>query len=137
MSVYRPFKGGQWLYFPVRPSARLVWFLLQRMGNQQQSRPFRVIAPKLGPVSILLLYPNYLVSVGDTITVRGSGFTPTGNTVQIGSAVVENLSSPDRHTIKVQAPAAGELGFIPGMKIYSATVTSASGQTNSISFADR
>jgi len=96
-----------------------------------------VIAPKLGAVSILLLYPNYLASVGDTITVRGSGFTPTGNTVQIGSAVVENLSSPDRHTIKVQAPAAGELSFIPGMKIYSATVTSASGQSNSISFADR
>ena len=107
------------------------------MGNQQQSRPFRVIAPKLGPVSILLLYPNYLVSVGDTITVRGSGFTPTENTVQIGSAVVENLSSPDGHMITFQAPAAAGLSFVHGIKIYSATVTNANGQSNSISFGYR
>ncbi|PYU59683.1 MAG: hypothetical protein DMG55_13125, partial [Acidobacteria bacterium] len=92
---------------------------------------------KPGPVSILLLYPNYGVSVGDTITVRGSGFTPTENTVQIGSAVVENLSSPDGHMITFQAPAAAGLSFVHGIKIYSATVTNANGQSNSISFGYR
>ena len=51
---------------------------------------FTVAAPKPNPVSISLLYPNYLVSEGDAITVRGDGFTSSGNTVLVnGKALKE------------------------------------------------
>jgi len=55
----------------------------------------------------------YLVSAGNTITVRGSGFTSTGNTVKIGSAVVNDFSSADRKTFTLQAPApsAGQVDY--------------------------
>lgn len=81
-----------------------------------------------------LLYPNYLVSEGDTITVRGSGFTSTGNTIKIGSTVVTNLSSPDGKTITFQAPGPAGSSFIPGIRIYHASLSNANGQSNSISF---
>jgi hypothetical protein len=95
---------------------------------------FTVATPKPNPVSISLLYPNYLVSEGDAITVRGDGFTSSGNTVQIGSAKVTNISSPDGKTIAFQAPAPAGSSFIRGIRIYNAWVFNANGQSNSISF---
>jgi IPT/TIG domain-containing protein len=103
-------------------------------GISSNPVPFTVTAPKPNPVSILLLYPNYLVLGGDTITVRGSGFTSNGNTVQIGSLIVPNLPSPDGKTITFQAPAPGDGSFIPGLRIFYARVFNANGQSNSISF---
>jgi hypothetical protein len=93
-----------------------------------------VAAPKPSPVSISLLYPNYLVSEGDTITVRGHGFTSSGNAVQIGSARVTNLSSADGKTITLQTPAPAGSSFIRGIRIYNASVYNANGHSNSISF---
>jgi len=132
-----PDGSTNWCGVPIPPAAYQISVTVPGWGVSSNPVSFTVIAPKPGPVSILLLYPNYGVSVGDTITVRGSGFTPTENTVQIGSAVVENLSSPDGHMITFQAPAAAGLSFVHGIKIYSATVTNANGQSNSISFAYR
>ncbi|HEY6945475.1 MAG TPA: IPT/TIG domain-containing protein [Candidatus Acidoferrum sp.] len=86
------------------------------------------------PVSILLLYPNQLVSPGDVITIRGSGFAPTDNTVEIGSAVINNLSSADGKTITFQAPAPVGESFIRGVRNYWASVSNANGKSNSISF---
>jgi hypothetical protein len=88
-------------------------------------------------VSISLRYPNYLVSAGDTITVRGQGFTSSGNAMQIGSAKTTNLSSPDGKIITFQAPAPAGSSFIQGIRIYNASVSNANGQSNSISFEYR
>lgn len=95
---------------------------------------FTVTTPKSSPVSISLIYPNSLVSPGDTITVRGSGFTANGDTVRIGSAVVSDLFSPDGKTIRFKAPAPRGNSFLPGSRIYEASVSNANGQSNSISF---
>jgi hypothetical protein len=108
-------------------------------GSGVYSNPvlFTVAEPKPSPVSILLIYPNYLVSAGDAITVRGSGFTSTGNTVKIGSAVVNDLSSADGRTITFQAPASSGDSFIRGIRIYRAFVSDANGESNSINFGYR
>lgn len=37
-----------------------------------------VTPPAKTPITIALIYPAYGVAAGDTITVRGSGFTRTG-----------------------------------------------------------
>ena len=37
---------------------------------------------------------------GDTVAIRGGGFTPTGNTVRAGYAVLDSMSSPDGATIQ-------------------------------------
>lgn len=99
--------------------------------------PFRIIAPKPAPVSISLLYPNQFVSPGDTITVRGTGFTATGNKVRIGASVVENISSPDGHSITFAAPEPSGTSSLPVLKIYDASVSNASGESNSIIFGYR
>jgi len=38
-------------------------------------------------------------SVGTEVKITGSGFTPTGNTVYVGYAVIKNLPSPDGKTL--------------------------------------
>ncbi len=89
------------------------------------------------PVSIVLLYPNYLVSPGDTVAVRGKGFTPTGNAVKIGDAVVSNVLSPDGTTLTFQAPLPAGTSFIPGLAYYNASVSNAKGESNCITFVYR
>lgn len=92
-------------------------------------------------VSITLLYPNSLVSVGEVVTIRGRGFTATDNTVMIGSAVVPGLPSPDGKTISFRAPDPEGTSFIRGIRIFNAifnaTITNANGKSNSISFGYR
>jgi hypothetical protein len=90
---------------PIPPATYQVSVTAEGFGVGSNPVPFSIVAPKPSPVSISLIYPNYLVSAGNTITVRGSGFTSTGNTVKIGSAVVNDLSSADGKTITPQAPA--------------------------------
>lgn len=119
---------------PIPPGTYQIWVAAEGSGIISNSVPLMVTEPKPSPVSVSRLYPNQLVSADDTITVRGSGFTSTGNTVQIGSAVVANLNSPDRKTIVFQAPTPAGESFIPGIRIYKASVSNANGQSNSISF---
>jgi IPT/TIG domain len=99
--------------------------------------PFTVTAPKPFPVAISLMYPTAFVSVGDTITVRGSNFTATGNTVRIGSALVSDLSSPDGKSITFRAPEPPVGGGIQDTQTFDASVFNANGESNSISFAYR
>jgi hypothetical protein len=80
---------------PLPPATYRLSVTAAGTGISSNSVSLIVAAPKPSPVSISLLYPNYLVSEGDTITVRGHGFTSSGNAVQIGSARVTNLSSAD------------------------------------------
>ena len=98
---------------------------------------FTITAPQPPPVSIVLLYPNGLVSPGDTITVRGSGFTPTGNTVHIGSATVAGITSPDGKTITFTAPAPQGTSFMPRLQYFQASISNANGQSNSVVFSYR
>jgi hypothetical protein len=119
---------------PLPPATYQISVTAGGSGISSDSVSFTVATPKPSPVSISLLYPNYLVSEGDAITVRGDGFTSSGNTVQIGSAKVTNISSPDGKTIAFQAPAPAGSSFIRGIRIYNAWVFNANGQSNSISF---
>ena len=88
-------------------------------------------------VWITLLYPNSLVSAGDVVTIHGRGFSVTDNTVKIGLTVVTGLSSSDGRTISFRAPYPNGASFIRGIKIFTATVTNANGQSNSMSFGYR
>jgi hypothetical protein len=119
---------------PISP--RTYHIMVNLVGTGVSSKPvlFTVDPSAPTPVSILLLYPNRGVSPGDVITVRGSGFAPTGNTVEIGSAIVTNLSSVDGKTITFQVPAPAGESFIGGIRIYWASVSNANGKSNSISF---
>ena len=119
---------------PIPPRKYHIMVNLEGTGVSSNSVAFTVAPSTATRVSILLLYPNQFVSPGDVITVRGSGFAPTGNTVEIGSSVIRNLSSLDGKTITFQAPAPAGESFIRGTRIYRASVSNASGQSNSILF---
>lgn len=119
---------------PIPPGRYRIMVNLDGEGVLSNSVDFTVAPPKPTGVSILLLYPNYGVSPGETITVRGSGFTPTSNTVEIGAAVVRNLHSSDGKTITFQAPAPAGESLFHGIRIYRASVSNANGRSNSISF---
>jgi hypothetical protein len=119
---------------PMPPATYQVSVTGEGSGVYSNPVPLTVTEPKPNPVSILLMYPNSLISAGNTITVRGSGFTPTGNTVEIGSAVVNDISSADGGTITFQAPSPSGDSFIRGIRICEASVSNANGESNSISF---
>ena len=110
---------------------------LEGEGISSNSVPFTVTPPAPRPVSILLMYPTQIVSAGDTITVRGSGFTSTGNTVKIGSALVERISSADGKTLTFPAPALSEDNFRHGIRRFKASILNANGESNAIFFAYR
>jgi hypothetical protein len=104
-----------------------------RMGViQSNAAPITITAPESTPVSISLIYPNLLVSQGDLITIRGKGFTPSENRVQVGDMIVDNIFSNDGETLTFRAPA--QLGWA-ACKRFSACETSVSnaiGKSNSI-----
>lgn len=119
---------------PIPPARYQISVTAEGFGISSNPVPFTITAPKPSPVSISLVYPNYLVSEGNTITVRGSGFTSTGNTVKIGSAVVNEISSSDGNTITFRAPAPSGDSLIRGIRTYKASVSNANGESNSITF---
>jgi len=96
-----------------------------------------ITAPNPTPVSISSLYPNG-GSPGETITVRGKGFTPTGNTVKVGGSLVPNVPSPDGETLTFQAPAPSGAELVTsGAYLHAsvqASVENAKGKSNSIAF---
>ncbi len=96
-----------------------------------------VLAPKPTPVSISMFYPNYMVEPDESITVRGKGFTATGNTVKIGSAVVSDVPSPNGTTLTFPAPMPAGTSFIPGLAYYMASVANSNGESNSITVVYR
>jgi hypothetical protein len=119
---------------PMPPATYQISVTFDGSGVSSKPVSLTVTAPKPNPVSISLMYPNYVVSAGNTITVRGSGFTSSGNTVQIGSAVVNNLSSLDGKTVIFQAPAPTGSSLFHGLRIYKASMSNANGESNAISF---
>jgi hypothetical protein len=119
---------------PMPPATYEISVTAEGSGVYSNPVPFTIAEPKPSPVSILLIFPNYLVSAGDTITVRGSGFTSTGNTVKIGSAVLQDIPSPDSKTITFKAPAPSGDSFIRGIRAYKASVSNGNGESDSITF---
>jgi hypothetical protein len=93
---------------------------------------FSVTPPRPAAVSVSLIYPNYMILPGETITIKGAGFTPSGNTVVIGSAVISNLASPDGQTIAFEAPVPA--GVTPSNYVlkFQASVSNANGISNPI-----
>lgn len=122
---------------PILPGIYHIMVDLEGTGVQSNLAAFTVVPLPPTPVSILLLYPNNLVLVGDKITVRGSGFTPTGNTVHIGFAILSNISSVDGKTITFRAPMPTGKSSFPGIQIYEAFVSNGNGKSNSIALGYR
>ena len=120
---------------PTPPAIYKLW--ISAGGVNMAPVPFTVTAAKPTSVVISLMYPTSFVSAGDTVTVRGSGFTVSGNSVRIGSAVVDNLSSHDGKTITFRAPEPAEEEHTQGMQVFRASVSNANGESNSISFSYR
>jgi len=81
-------------------------YQVQVLGSMVQSNrvPFSVLPPTPTPVTISMLYSGHGISPGKTITVRGTGFTVSGNTVRIGNSEVTNVPSSDGHTLTFAAP---------------------------------
>jgi hypothetical protein len=131
----RPGKTGIFCGKPIPQGAYELWASAGEVNSN--SVQLTVLPAKDTAVAIILLYPNLFVSPGDLITIRGRGFTPSGNTVKIGAAVVSDLSSSDGKTLTFPAPAPAGVSLIPSIKIYSATVANTAGQSNSISFGYR
>ena len=94
--------------------------------------PFSVTAQSPTPVRIILLSPAYYVRPGDFVTLRGSGFTPTANTVHIGSVVLPNLSSADG-AIRFPVPDAASAPF----DTVPVFVSNANGVSNVLTLARR
>jgi hypothetical protein len=101
------------------------------------SMSFTITLPKPGPVTLSPMYPTSFVSPGDTITVRGSGFTPSGNSVRIGSAVANDLHSPDGKTITFRAPDPEGSAYVPSLRTDKAWVLHADGESKAIWFQYR
>lgn len=117
---------------PMPPGTYHISLTAEGTGVYSNAVQLKITAPKPTSVSILLIYPNYVVSPGDLITVRGSGFRESGNTVKIGAAVVGNVPSPDGKTLTFQAPLPAGASFYPGLRIYYASVLNAYGESNPI-----
>jgi hypothetical protein len=95
--------------------------------------PFTVLAPPPSAVSLLLLYPAYYVQLGDFVTLRGKGFTPTGNTVHVGSLLVPNLASAN-DSIRFPVPDAAVPHSSPTFPVF---VSNAKGVSNALALAYR
>ncbi len=117
---------------PLTPGAYKISVWAEGSGVSSNAVSLTVL-PTPTAVVITLLYPNSFVKPGDTITVHGVGFTPTGNTVKIGSSVVDSMQSPSRKTITFQAPAPTGDSFVYGNRVYQASVSNSNGESNSIS----
>jgi hypothetical protein len=112
-------------------------YKIQVVGEMVRSNDvtLTVTAPKGASVSISLLYPNNGVLPGDTIRVRGQGFTRTGNTVKIGSAVVSNVPSPDGSSLEFEAPLPAGDSLIRGQYYFEASVANERGKSNAIALS--
>ncbi len=89
-----------------------------------------VTAPPPTAITLLLLYPAEFVQGGDTITIRGRGFTATGNTVHFGSTLIPDLSS-DHGSIRFTVPNNTQL-WSPRFDVF---VSNANGTSNALSLA--
>jgi hypothetical protein len=117
---------------PIPPGTYHLYASLASAALESEGVSVTIKASATGPVSILLLYPDSLIRPDQPITVRGEGFTPTGNTVQIGTAVVENVPSTDGKTLVFKAPKPAGPTLLPHFPGFEAFVSNANGKSNPI-----
>ena len=101
-------------------------------GARPQANPptLTEIVPASGPAG-----PAYPLHV----TIRGTGFMPTGNVVRFGPVTIPNVSSPDGSRIMFYAPKAmPSRGEVPPAALtpgdYPVAVTNSAGTSNALSF---
>jgi hypothetical protein len=119
---------------PLVPATYHISVIAESNSLSSESLPFTITRLPPGAVSISLLYPNYLVSPGTPITVRGSGFTATGNSVKIGSSVMSNIASPDGTSLTFRAPDPEGISLFKSLHIYEVTISNPNGTSNPIIF---
>lgn len=86
------------------PSGR--YALSATNGNGAMSTGLSFFVKKEGaPVPSIASVSPERTTPGQTITISGSGFAPTGNTVGFGYASVAGVASPDGKTLTVSVPA--------------------------------
>jgi len=84
-----------------------------------------------GTPTISLLSPN-VGAVGASVTIFGSGFSTSGNTVHFGNGVITGLGSPDGRSVSFTVPAqiTGYGSQVVGLGTYYVSVTNAAGYTS-------
>lgn len=84
-----------------------------------------------GPLSVSYLSPNS-GAVGQSVTVFGSGFSATNNSVRFGNGVIANISSNDGRTLTFTVPSTltGFGSQAVTLGTYYVAVTNALGQTS-------
>jgi IPT/TIG domain/Family of unknown function (DUF6298) len=142
--VYQPGSGsfsvtlpaGSYSYEWFNPSTRAVAATgtVSVTGTSKSFNPpfsgdavlYLVSQPAPPPPSISSIAPTSAAR-GASVTVSGAHFTATGNTVNVGTAKVQNLSS-DGATVVFIVPKPAKAGST------TVTVTNANGQSNSVPF---
>ncbi len=94
------------------------------------------------PPNVNTPYINYVNptsgTVGSTVTIYGSGFSPTGNTVRFGGGVITGLNSADGRTITFMVPSqlSGPSSQFVTVGTYNVSVSNFAGYTsNSVPFS--
>lgn len=84
--------------------------------------------PNTGTPAISYLSPNS-GAVGTSVTIFGSGFSSTGNTVHFGNGIISNLQSYDGYSVSFTIPTTlSGYGYQPiGLGTYDVSVANSSG----------
>lgn len=88
--------------------------------------------PYSGNPVLTYLSPNF-GAVGTSVTVVGSGFSPTGNTVHFSGGVITGLSSSDGRSLSFIVPS--QLGYssqVVTLGTYNVSVSTFGGQTSNV-----
>lgn len=128
---YCPNQGSSNCSTPITPATYHV-FAEDSPGLRSNGVQFTVTAPPATSVSLRLLYPAYYVRAGDVVTLRGSGFTSTGNTVHIGSMLVPNQGSAG-DSIRFAVPNIPHSSF----QSFKVSVSNSNGASNVLTLAYR
>lgn len=121
--------------FPGNPYSMNGWPFYQQMPYQYPYYPYARYPASQTP-ALYSISPASGV-VGNSVTLRGSGFSYQNNSVRFGQVLLTNLSSVDGQSLSFSVPQQG-IGYgsqyiTPGT--YDVSVTTASGQqTNKVSF---
>lgn len=89
-----------------------------------------------GPISITALSPQQ-GAVGSSVTIYGTGFSTTGNTVRFGNGIITNVTSNDGRAVTFVVPTTltGYGSQTVYLGTYEVSVTNAAGATsNALSF---
>ncbi len=89
--------------------------------------------PNVGSLSLTYLNPT-AGAVGSVVTITGTGFSPTGNTVHFGNSIVTGVNATNGQTLFFTVPSqltGGSSAFVTA-GVYNVSVTNFSGQTSNV-----